>query len=107
MGVSIYNVADEQPVTWQDFLRYMAQLCRTRPPVFLPKPLVYLYAFCSTLARRAMGRESILTRQAIRLVTTSKALSNARLKQELGFQPRYAGYSEGLEEALRGVPHHT
>jgi nucleoside-diphosphate-sugar epimerase len=107
IGVSVYNVADDMPVTWQDFLLRAAQLCRTRPPVFLPKPLVYLYALCSTLARRATGREAILTRQAIRLITTPKPLSNTRLKHELGFQPRYPSYSEGLEEALRGVSHHT
>jgi len=107
VGVSVYNVADGMPVTWHDFLLRVVQLCRARPPVFLPKPLVSLYALGSTLARRATGREPILTPQAMRLITTSKALSNTRLKHELGFQPRYPSYSEGLEEALRGVPHHT
>jgi dihydroflavonol-4-reductase len=106
-GVSIYNVGDDMPVTWQDFLRRVAELCRARPPVFLPKQLVHFYAACSTLARRATGREPILTRQAIRLITTPKTLSNARLKRELGFQPRYPGYSKGLEEALRGLSHHA
>jgi len=106
-GVSTYNVADDIPVTWQDFLRSVARLCGSRPPVFLPKPLVYLYALCSTLGSRATGREPILTQQAIRLITTPKALSNARLKRELGFQLRYPSYSEGLEEALRGLSHHA
>jgi nucleoside-diphosphate-sugar epimerase len=94
-------------MTWQDFLRRLAQLGRTKPPVFLPKQLVYLYALCSTLARRAIGREPILTRQAVRLITTPKALSNSRLKRDLGFQPKYPGFSEGLEEALRGLSHHS
>ncbi len=107
VGVSVYNVADDTPATWRDFLRRVAQLSRARPPVFLPKPLVRFYALCSTLARRAAKREAILTRQAIRLITTPKALSNARLKRDLGFQARYPGYSEGLEEALHGLSHHT
>jgi nucleoside-diphosphate-sugar epimerase len=106
-GVSVYNVADDVPTTWQDFLRHVAHLCGSRPPIFLPKPLVQFYALCSTLARRATKREPILTRHAIRLIITPKALSNARLKRDLGFQPRYPTYSEGLEEAVRGVPHHT
>jgi 2-alkyl-3-oxoalkanoate reductase len=106
-GVSVYNVADDMPSTWQDFLRRVAQLYRTRPPVFLPKSLVHLYALGSTFARRATGSESILTRQAVRLITTPKALSNTRLKQELGVQPLYPSYSEGLEEALCGLPHHS
>src|SRR5215472_1352442 len=68
-GVSIYNVADDAPVTWQDFLRRVALICGTGAPVFLPKVLVHLYARCSTLARRATRREPILTRHAIRLIT--------------------------------------
>jgi len=106
-GVSVHNVADDVPVTWEEFLRHVAQLCGARPPIFLPAALVRLYAMGSTLVRRATGREPILTRQAMRLLTTPKALSNARLKRELGFQPRYPRYSEGLEEALRGLSHNT
>jgi dihydroflavonol-4-reductase len=106
-GVSVYNVADDTPVTWQAFLRRVAHQCGAEPPVFLPMPLVHLYAMCSSLARRATRRQPILTRQALRLITTPKALSNARLKHELGFHLRYPSYFEGLEEALRGVPDHT
>jgi nucleoside-diphosphate-sugar epimerase len=106
-GISIYNVADDVPATWLDFLVRVARLLGARPPVFLPEMLVHLYAACGTLACRATGREPVLTRHAVQLITTPKALSNSRLKRELGFQPRYPSYSEGLEEALHGVPHHT
>jgi dihydroflavonol-4-reductase len=106
-GISVYNVADDMPTTWLDFLVRVARLLGARPPVFLPEALIHLYAACGTLACRAIGREPIFTRQAVRLITTPKALSNTRLKHELGLQPRYPSYSEGLEEALRGVPHHT
>jgi nucleoside-diphosphate-sugar epimerase len=106
-GISVYNVADDMPTTWLDFLLRVARLLGARRPVFLPETLIHLYAACGTVACRAIGREPILTRQAVRLITTPKALSNTRLKHELGFQSRYPSYSEGLEEALRGVPHHT
>jgi nucleoside-diphosphate-sugar epimerase len=106
-GVSVYNVGDDTPVTWEEFLRRVAHQCGAEPPVFLPTPLVHFYAVCSTLARRATRRQPILTQQALRLITTPKALSNARLKHELGFHPRYPSYFEGLEEALRGLSHHT
>lgn len=106
-GISVYNVADDVPSTWLDFLVRVARLLGTRPPVFLPETLVHLYATCGMLACRATGREPILTRDAVRLITTPKALSNTHLKHELGFQPRYPDYSQGLEEALHGVPHHT
>ena len=107
VGVSVYNVADDTPGSWQEFLRRVADHCGAEPPVFLPTLLVHLYAVCSTLARRATSREPILTRQALRLITTPKALSNARLKHELGFHPRYPSFSEGLEEAFLGLSHHT
>lgn len=106
-GVSVYNVADDMPATWLDFLVRVARLLEARPPVFLPETLVHVYAACGTLACRATGREPILTRHALRLITTHKALSNSRLKREVGFQPRYISYTQGLEEALRGVPQHT
>lgn len=107
IAASVYNVADDTPVTWRDFLLRMARLYGTRPPVFLPKALVYFYAACCTLACRATRREAILTREAVRLITTPKVLSNCRLKRQLGFQPRYPNCSQGLEEALRGISNHT
>jgi nucleoside-diphosphate-sugar epimerase len=105
-GTSVYNVADDMPVTWHDFLARVAQLCGARPPIFLSMPLVKAYAACSSLARRATGRPPILTRHALRLLSTPKALSNARLKSVLGFHLLYPSYSEGLEEVFRDLPHH-
>ncbi len=106
-GTSVYNVADDMPATWLDFLARVARLLGAPPPVFFPETLLHLYAACGTLVCRASGREPILTRHAVRLITTPKALSNSRVKRELGFHPRYLSYIQGLEEALRGVPHYT
>jgi len=104
-GISVYNVADDMPVTWQGFLLHVAQLLGTKPPVFLPVSLVQVYALCSTLAHRATRTEPILTMHALRLLLTPKALSNARLKSALGFEPQYPTISEGSEEAFRGLSH--
>jgi nucleoside-diphosphate-sugar epimerase len=105
MGISVYNVADDMPVTWQGFLLRVAQLLGTKPPAFLPVSLVQAYALCSALAHRATRTEPILTMHALRLLLTPKALSNARLKSALGFKPQYPTISEGLEEAFRGLSH--
>jgi len=105
VGVSIYNVTDDIPVSWHDFACRVAQRLKARPPLFLPTSLIYSYAACSTLACRIAQREPILTRHALRLLLTPKTLSNARLKGELGFRPRYPGYLEGMEEALSGLSH--
>ena len=103
-----YSGADDHELQRVDLqmARNVIRCGLERPPVFLPETLIHLYAACGTLPCRAIGREPILTRQAVRPITTPKAFSNTRLKHELGLQPRYPSYSEGLEEALRGVPHH-
>lgn len=106
-GVSIYNVTDDAPTTWHDFTCAVAERLGTRAPVFLPPHLVSCYAACSTLACRITRRKPILTQYALRLLTTRKVLSNARLKRDLGFQPRYPCYLDGMEEAIRGVSHHA
>jgi UDP-glucose 4-epimerase len=106
-GVSIYNVADDVPATWHDFLIRMAEHLNARSPAFLPTALIRLYAMGSTAAARIKRRNPILTRQALRLITTPKPLVSACLKQRLGFSPLYRTYSEGLKEALFGLPNHA
>jgi nucleoside-diphosphate-sugar epimerase len=103
-GVSIYNVSDDMPASWYDFACGVARQLKARSPLFLPAPLVYSYAVCSTLACRIVRQDPVLTRYALRLLLTPKTLSNARLKRELGFQPRYPSYVEGMEEVL-GLSH--
>jgi nucleoside-diphosphate-sugar epimerase len=104
-GISVYNVADDTPASWRNFLAEVARICRAKPPLFLPLPLVRVYAVCSTMARRAIRREPVLTKHALRLITTPKVMSNARAKRDLDFRPRYPSYSEGLEEVFRGLSH--
>lgn len=95
-GVSVYNVADDEPATWRSFVRRFAEVLGARPPVFLPRPLVYAYAlghrFRSYLARK----EPILTSHALRLLTTPKALSNQKIKSELGLTLRFPNFRCGL-----------
>jgi dihydroflavonol-4-reductase len=104
-GVSIYNLADDEPTTWRSFVRTFAEILGTRPPMFLPHPLVYGYALCHQLMSRIAGREPVLTRHALRLLTTPKALSNQRIVRELGFAPRFPNTRSGLEETLHGLSH--
>ena len=107
IGISTYNVGDDMPATWHKFLTRVAQLCRAKPPVFLPEPFVQAYAACSALACRIMGREPILTSYAVRLLLTAKPLSNVHLKRTLGFQPLFPSIDQGLEEVFRGLSHHS
>lgn len=104
-AVSIYNLADDEPTTWRSFARTFAETLGTRPPMFLPRPLVTGYALGHQLMSRIAGREPILTSHALRLLTTSKAMSNRKIARELGFAPRFPNYRSGLEETLHGLSH--
>ena len=106
-GVSIYNVADDEAATWRSFVRYYADVLGTRPPVPLPLPLVYGYMLAHQVASRIAGSGPLLTRQAIRLLTTPKALSNAKIKRELGFEPTLPNFRHGLEMTVHGLSHHA
>jgi nucleoside-diphosphate-sugar epimerase len=106
-GISIYNVADEEPTTWYTFVRHLAGKVGARPPVRLPLPLVYSYMLGHRLASSAAGRTPVLTGHALRLLTTPKVLANRKIKRELGFSPQFPEFRCGLEEALHGLSHHA
>lgn len=104
-GVSIYNVADDEPTTWRFFTGAFAESLGARPPVFLSRPLVNGYVLGHQFASFMACREPILTGHAVRLLTTPKALSNRKIARELGFAPRFANISSGLEDTLHGLSH--
>jgi nucleoside-diphosphate-sugar epimerase len=105
-GVSIYNVADCKPTTWRGFLACFAERLGVPPPLYPPRPMVSAYAVAHSLSQRLAGREPVLTRYALRLLTTPKALSIDRIRRELGFTPRYPDIHTGLKDVLDGLPHH-
>jgi nucleoside-diphosphate-sugar epimerase len=102
-GVSVYNVADDEPATWREFTQALTGMLGVRPPVALPWVAARAYAAAVALADRLREREPTLTRHALRLLATPKAMSNARLRRELGFRPRFPDYRQGLEQALYGI----
>lgn len=106
-GISVFNVADAEPTTWRDFLAAFSEKLGTAPPLFLPRPLVQAYAFGHSFAHRLTGREPVLTRRALRLLTTPKALSIEKISRELGFAPRYPNIRIGLEDVFHGLSHHA
>jgi nucleoside-diphosphate-sugar epimerase len=103
MGVSVYNVADDEPATWRSFVRYLAELLGTRPPLFLPRSLAYTYMLGHQIRSRIINEEPVLTAHALRLLTTPKALSNQTIKQDLGFTPCFPNFRDGLEATLHGL----
>jgi nucleoside-diphosphate-sugar epimerase len=99
-GLTVCNVADDQPTTWREFLAEMSTRLGTRPAVFLPSALGRLYASASSLRARALGRPPVVTRHVVRLITTPKVMTNLRLKRELEVELRYPDCRAGLEDTL-------
>ncbi len=100
LGVSIWNIADDEPITWREFLDYLASLLGTRKAIGLPLPLARLYAAASTAADRVRRRTPTVTRHVVTLLTTPKPLSNRRAREELGWRLRYPEYRSGLRATV-------
>jgi nucleoside-diphosphate-sugar epimerase len=85
----IYHAADDEPIRFYDFIALTATALGTGPPRRVPAPL----------ARLAAGRH------AVTAVTRSARSSNARLKDELGWRPRFPTAAVGVPDAVAGLRH--
>ena len=78
-----YNIVDDEPVRWGDYLDALAaELGAGRPwrvPDWILRPIPYLYT----------------------IMTTSMRVSNAKAKRELGWAPAVPTYREGIPLMVR------
>jgi nucleoside-diphosphate-sugar epimerase len=82
-----YNIVDDSPATWQEVFTAMAAGFRVPRPYRLPAWLVRLIApYVAAFA-----------------VDTSMRVSNAKAKNELGWQPRFPTYHEGIAAMISGT----
>jgi nucleoside-diphosphate-sugar epimerase len=84
---AIYHAADDEPIRFYDFIALTAKALGVGPPRRIPAPL----------ARLAAGRH------AVTAVTRSARSSNARLKEELGWEPRFPTATVGVPDAVAGL----
>jgi len=99
-GFNVYNVGDNEPATWRQFLGEIAAHLNVRSAYYLPKYLAYIYAASVSLVDRLFGRPPTITPQVLRLLVTPKVLSSKCLHEQLGFVPQYPNIHIGLKEAL-------
>ena len=83
-----YNLVDDLPASWQEVFTAMAAAFGAPPPRRMPAWLLRLGA-------------PLL---AAFLVDTSMRVSNAKAKRELGWQPRFPSYHEGVQDMASGGP---
>ena len=84
---STYHVADDEPVTYYDFMALTARELGVGPPRRLP----------AALARAVAGSS------AVDAVVRSARSSNAKLKRELGWAPRFPSAREGVPATIAAL----
>jgi nucleoside-diphosphate-sugar epimerase len=74
----VYNIADDEPARMADALKWLAEHLHAHPPK----------SIAPFIAKMALGGD------AVDLLTSSRRISNAKAKQDLGWAPRYPSFRE-------------
>ncbi|MGO9759715.1 MAG: NAD-dependent epimerase/dehydratase family protein [Solirubrobacteraceae bacterium] len=85
---SIYHVADDEPISFYDFMALTAEALGLGAPRRIPAALARLVAGGNAVAAAVRSARS----------------SNAKIKRELGWQPRFASAREGVVDAVARLP---
>ncbi|MBE2319367.1 NAD(P)-dependent oxidoreductase [Solirubrobacter sp. CPCC 204708] len=80
----VYNIVDDEPVAVREWLPAVASALDAKPPRRVPR----------WLGRMAAGEMATV------MMTEVRGASNAKAKRELGWQPRYATWRQGLAHGL-------
>jgi nucleoside-diphosphate-sugar epimerase len=78
-GGEIYNVCDDEPASFDAFVRALAAAIQAKPPKALPLSVAKVAMPYATLS-----------------MTSTITMSNAKAKAELGWTPRYPSIRDGL-----------
>ena len=84
-GAGVYNIVDDDPASVREWLPELAAAVGAKPPLRLP----------TLVGRLAAGEVGVA------LMTQVRAASNAKAKEELGWQPRYPSWRSGFHSGLR------
>jgi nucleoside-diphosphate-sugar epimerase len=84
-GEGVYNIVDDDPAPVHDWLPAIAAMLGAKPPFRVPV----------WLGRLAAGDHIVV------MMTESRAGSNAKAKQELGWSPRHPSWRQGFAEIIR------
>ena len=84
----IYHVVDDEPISFYDFMALTATALGVGPPRRIP----------AALARMVAGSN------AVAAVVRSARSSNAKIKRELGWRPRFPAAREGIADAVAHLP---
>jgi len=87
---AVYNVCDDEPAAVRDWLPAIAEAIGAPPPRHVP---------------RWIGR--LLGRHVVALMCEVRGASNERARRELGWEPRWTTWREGIPALAGRVPEHA
>jgi nucleoside-diphosphate-sugar epimerase len=83
-ATGVFNIVDDEPAPASEWLPYLAACAGAKPPMRVPK----------WLARLLAGEA------AVTMMTEGRGFSNAKAKQELGWELRYPSWRQGFRDGL-------
>ncbi len=86
-GAGVYNVTDDDPARAREWIPGLAEALGAGRPFKAP----------AWVARIAAGPD------AVRVMTTQRGASNARIREELGWRPKYPDWRAGFP-TMSGSP---
>jgi nucleoside-diphosphate-sugar epimerase len=84
----VYNVTDDEPALQREWVPELARLVGAKPPRHVPAWLVRLVA----------------GQYAVTMGTSLPGNSNAKIRSEMGWEPRWPDWRAGLAQTLDGTP---
>jgi nucleoside-diphosphate-sugar epimerase len=81
-----YNIVDDEPAAWRDFLGLLATTAGTPLPHSMPRPLVGLFGPV-----------------AVAFLTTTLRAANGKAKRELGWTPTWPTYRMGIPSVVQAL----
>lgn len=92
----IYNVADDRPILYKEFIFKLADLLNMPRPKFISIWVCRAIASLSTIFAKLTNSTPLINNDILTLSTSSFELDTLKTKVELGFSPKYPTINEGL-----------
>ncbi len=96
----IYNVADNEPIQFKNFVFELADTIGMPRPGFAPIWLYRIFASLNTFWASVTGTAPLINNDILTFSTSSFAADTTKTKSELGFSPIYPTVHEGLPTCI-------
>ncbi|MEM2724066.1 MAG: NAD(P)-dependent oxidoreductase [Candidatus Nitrosocaldus sp.] len=99
-SVRVFNLVDDEPVRWLDYLNYACSFLGIGRPVLLPYAPLNALSYLIDGIARLINKASDISPDLMRAIRYSARYSNANLKQHMNFRFVYPTYRDGLRQVV-------